>query len=99
MHNKTNTNTEIPPTIDQQQQNHDLRTDSSESHRGLTAFYWRQIFMTAASNSADSDRLLGFAASRLGLHCLFFLSNKWNYVLAVKWDAYTVTTKIQSHIL
>ena len=31
--------------MDQQQQNHRLRTDSSLSHcGGLNAFYWRQIF-------------------------------------------------------
>ena len=39
---------EVHKTIDQQQQNHRLRTDNSLSYRGggggLNVFYWRQIF-------------------------------------------------------
>ena len=34
-----------PTTMNQQQQNHRLRTDSCLGHRvGLNAFYWHQIF-------------------------------------------------------
>ena len=54
MHTKTETNTEpheqwgVYKTINQQQQKHCLRTDSSLNYRGwvggLNAFYWRQIF-------------------------------------------------------
>ena len=59
MHTKTNTKTERQQTmgdrrtiIQQQQQNHHLRTDNSLSHQGakmhftggLNAFYWRQTF-------------------------------------------------------
>ena len=48
LNNKTRTKHRPPQTmgatINQQQQNHRLRTDSSQTSGGLNEFYWYQIF-------------------------------------------------------